>query len=154
MLRFVALFAVSAFVLYLSVYFNTGITDINSCKYNNMLLMFTGGISGTSAVFCVYIAFDGIRSKFITAVSDGTLMIMSLHVYGITVVWNFYKMIAGIAGPGGMDAFVSLPAAVVTAMMITAGLYYPIVFCRKRLPLLLGKAGKKPVGKGKTSLPG
>ena len=63
-------------------------------------------------------------------------------------------MIAGIAGPGGMDAFVSLPAAVVTAMMITAGLYYPIVFCRKRLPLLLGKAGKKPVGKGKTSLPG
>jgi len=143
MLRLVALFAVSAFVLYLSVYFNTGITDINSCKYNNMLLMFTGGISGTSAVFCVCIAFDGIRSKFITAVSDGTLMIMSLHVYGITVVWNFYKMIAGIAGPGDMDAFVSLPAAVVTAMMITAGLYYPIVFCRKRLPLLLGKAGKK-----------
>lgn len=105
-------------------------------------------------LFTLCMILDKVKSKFITAVSDGTLMIMALHVYGIAAVWNFYKVVSKVFGMGGMDAFVSLPAAVVTAMMITAGLYYPIVFCRRRLPLLLGKAGKKTTRAGETSLPG
>lgn len=77
--------------------------------------------------YCVLLAFKALfnfKSKLIMTLSEGTILILALHMLII-------KQLSTFAIPIYMKAVICL--------FIVAAFYYPIVFCQKYCPILIGK---------------
>ncbi|MDD4819473.1 MAG: acyltransferase family protein [Flavobacteriales bacterium] len=135
--QFIVVLIISLVTLCVSFHFSSGMTDIaSSSTTNNLFLYLLMGISGSLMVFSFCFLLNNIKLNFIQTVSEGTLLIMCIHGYCYGVVSMMYKCL-------GITEYYSLCGGCWTVLIIIAMAYYPIIFCKKHLPLLLGKNTKK-----------
>ena len=100
-----------------------GYVDIYYCILGNIVLYYTFSIFVSICIFIIFKRFLDIKSDIITTLSKGALIIVAFHRL---VYWPFE------AFKGFM--FVRLLAPLLAIIL----LYYPIVFCMKYLPILVG----------------
>ena len=99
--------------------FCNGRSSINMNLYgNNLLLYYVVALCGI--VSFVYISQFLTKLKFIETISDGTLLILGLHLFAINFLLNY------------INGFES-------TIIVLLLFYYPIVFCSKKCCFLLGK---------------
>lgn len=99
--------------------FCNGRSSINMNLYgNNLLLYYVVALCGI--VSFVYISQFLTKLKFIETISDGTLLILGLHLFAINFLLNY------------INGFES-------TIIVLFLFYYPIVFCLKKCCFLLGK---------------
>lgn len=71
------------------------------------------------------------RNKFILTTSKGTLLILGMHSIIISDVGRVLKHTINLT-----------PNYMLMGLMVLAILYYPILWCEKRLPIIIGKKSK------------
>lgn len=101
-------------------------------QYNNIGLFFVGGIVGTAWIFSLCVLLDKINWKYIYTISTGTLLILAMHLFLLIVCIRFFR---GLTGENEMP----LSWGIVFSLLIVSTFYFPILFCLKYYPFLLGK---------------
>lgn len=71
------------------------------------------------------------RNKFILTTSKGTLLILGMHSIIISDVGRVLKHTINLT-----------PNYMLMGLLVLAILYYPILLCEKRLPIIIGKKSK------------
>ena len=78
---------------------------------------------------------DAFRSKIITQLSVGTLVIIGLHIVPITIINFIMEKVRGLSSTICYQWY----EALVITIIITTVLYPIILFGVKRMPVLIGK---------------
>lgn len=128
----IALSLVCLAVLCLVMRWN-GHVEMYIFQYNNMGLFFAGGIAGTIWIFSLCVFLDRINWKYVYTISTGTLLILAMHLFLLIACLRLFR---GFAGENEMP----LSWGIVFSLLIVSAFYFPILFCQKYYPLLLGKS--------------
>ena len=91
---------------------------------DSVVLYYLLSISASSAILFFFKSFVNISSKVIVTLSDGTILILALHMLVIQPL-NGYEL--------------PIYLRIILCLAVVAAFYYPIVFCQKYCPILIGK---------------
>ncbi len=121
---FLTLFCLSLFLIYICGRYNGNVWMYKNDYGGNLFLFFTGGISGTIAVFTLS-KFIPVFPKIVSVVSSGTILLLGFN-------WNVITIIRRLIPDSSILDYL-LAVFVVLA-------FVPFInFFRKNFPLLLGK---------------
>lgn len=116
----VGLFLLSAGLLFVSAYYNSGVWVYKNDFGGNILLYYLGGISGTLmvAIFCKWL--NSVRWAIIQDIAVGSIIILGLHFYLIAHIRRL------------------IPNELAISIIIML-LFIPIIrFCKKHCPIVIG----------------
>lgn len=113
---------------------NSLITEIRYTTMYSMILFYIAGISGSIMVISISFMLNHISNKVIYNLSIGTLVILGLH-WMVIGTFNFtmekFLHITNITYPPVVTFII--------ALAITLGMYPVILFCKKYVPIVMGK---------------
>lgn len=116
------------------IYANSLITEVRYTTIYSMILFYIAGISGSIIVISISFMLNHINNKIIYNLSIGTLVILGLHwmVIGtLNFIMEKYLHITNITYPPIVTFII--------ALAITLAMYPAILFCKKYIPIVMGK---------------